>query len=127
MRGFRDLDIWKEAHALRLEIYKISSKFPPEEKYNLTSQIRRSSSSVADQIAEAHGRYYFADKSRVLYQGRGEAEEVRSQLSLALGLKYIKLTKFNELDGRYENLEMRMSKYIKSLKYNRDKYKKRPN
>lgn len=127
MRSFRDLDIWKEAHALRLEIYRISSKFPSEEKFNLTSQIRRSSCSVADQIAEAHGRYYFADKTRVLYQGRGEAEEVRSQLSLALDLKYIKIAKFDELDKRYENLEMRMSKYIKSLKFNRDEHKKRPN
>lgn len=116
MRGFRDLEIWKEAHALRLEIYRISAAFPKEEKYNLTGQIRSSSSSVADQIAEAHGRYYYADKARVLYQSRGEAEETRSQLSLSIDLKYIDDDAFESLDKRYENLEMRISKYISSLK-----------
>jgi four helix bundle protein len=116
MKSFRDLEIWKEAHALRLEVYKVSGTFPKEEKYNLTSQIRGSSSSVADQIAEAHGRYYYADKSRVLYQSRGEAVETRSQLSLALDLGYMKQEKFDHLDDRYNNLCMRINRYIRSLK-----------
>jgi four helix bundle protein len=116
MKSFRDLEIWKEAHYLRLEIYKISKEFPSDEKYNLTSQIRRSSSSVADQIAESHGRYFYADKVRVLYQARGESEEVRSQLSLALNLSYIKKEIFTQLDLRYENLNKRISRYISSLK-----------
>ena len=115
MRSFRDLDIWKEAHALRLEIYRISSSFPKEEKYNHTSQIRSSSSSVADLIAESHGRFHYADKVRVLYQARGEAEETRSQLSLASDLKYISKKTFDELDVRYNNLCMRINKYIMSL------------
>jgi four helix bundle protein len=67
MRGFRDLEIWQEAHALRIEIYEVSTDFPGEEKYNLISQIRSSSTSVADLIAEAHGRYHYADKAKVLY------------------------------------------------------------
>lgn len=116
MRSFRDLEIWQEAHALRLVIYKVSSKFPKEEKYNLTSQIRGSSSSVADQIAEAHGRYHYADKTRVLYQSRGEAEETRSQLSLAFDLGYLNGKVFNHLDSRYNNLCMRINRYISSLK-----------
>jgi len=116
MRSFRDLEIWKEAHALRLKIYKVSSSFPKEEKYNLSSQIRGSSSSVADQIAEAHGRYFYADKSRVLFQARGEAEETRSQLSLSFDLGYISKEDFEHLDNRYNNLCMRINKYISSLK-----------
>ena len=116
MRSFRDLEIWQEAHALRLEIYKISLNFPKEEKYNLTSQIRSSSSSVADQIAESHGRYYYADKSRVLFQTRGEAEEARSQLSLAFDLKYVSEEIFKNLDNRYNNLCMRINRYIDSLR-----------
>lgn len=116
MRSFRDLEIWKEAHDLRLEIYKLSSKFPKEEKFNLTSQIRRSSGSVADQIAESHGRYYYADKVRVLYQARGEAEEVRSQLSLAKDLGYLNEKVFDKLDERHNNSTMRINRYIYSLK-----------
>lgn len=116
MKSFRDLEIWKEAHSLRLEIYRISKEFPSEEKYNLTSQIRRSSSSVADQIAESHGRYFYADKVRVLYQARGESEETRSQLSLMSDLGYINKQAFNCLDNRYESLGKRISRYISSLK-----------
>ncbi len=116
MKSFRDLEIWQEAHNLRLEVYKISKGFPSEEKYNLTSQIRRSSSSVADQIAESHGRYFYADKVRVLYQARGESEETRSQLSLALDMGYIKKDSFSHLDDRYETLSKRISRYIASLK-----------
>src|SRR3989304_9477823 len=103
MKSFRDLEIWQEAHALRMEIYRLSASFPSVEKYNLTSQIRRSSSSVADQIAESHGRYFYADKVRVLYQSRGESEETRSQLSLAKDLNYIEKETFSHLDGRYES------------------------
>lgn len=73
-----------------MKIYKITSKFPPEEKYNLTSQLRSSANSVVALIAEAHGRYYYADKCRVLYQSRGECGETQSHLSVSLGLKIYK-------------------------------------
>ncbi len=86
-KGFYDLNIWKKGYALLMEIYKITAAFPKEEKYGLATQIRRSANSVIANIAEAHGRYYFADKARVLYTSRGECEETRNHLRVALGLK----------------------------------------
>lgn len=65
--SFRDLKIWQKAFELEMKIYDITSKFPPEEKYNLISQIRSSANGVTGGIAEAYGRYYFADKCRTLY------------------------------------------------------------
>lgn len=116
MRGFRDLRIWQEAHELSVEIYRLTQKFPREEKFDLTSQIRSSANSVAAQIAEAHGRYYYADKVRVLYQARGEAEETRSHLSLSIKLLYINKPEFEKYDIRYENLSIKINAYIISLK-----------
>lgn len=86
---FRELEIWRKGYELLMRIYKVTSKYPPEEKYNLTSQTQSSANGVIASIAEAHGRYYYADKVQVLYISRGECEETQSHLSVALGRKYI--------------------------------------
>lgn len=101
-----------------MEIYKITSKFPKEEKYGLSAQMRDSANSVIANIAEAHGRYYFADKVRILYTSRGECEETRSHLRIALGLEYINKKMFIYLDEEYEGLLKGISSYIKTLKKN---------
>tara|TARA_R110002072_G_scaffold289873_4_gene457237 strand:- start:143 stop:355 length:213 start_codon:yes stop_codon:yes gene_type:complete len=61
------LEVWKLAHQLTLEIYKISNKFPSSEMYGLTSQIRRSSSSVPTNIIEGQGRQYQKEFIQFLY------------------------------------------------------------
>ena len=115
-KGFYDLNIWKKGYALLMEIYKITATFPKEEKYGLTAQLRDSGNSVIANIAEAHGRYYFADKARVLYMSRGECQETRSHLRVALGLSYIDKTVFNHLDEEYEGLSKGINSYIRFLK-----------
>jgi len=117
---FKELNIWKKGYELLLIIYKITETFPKEEKYNLTSQIRSSASSIIAQIAESFGRYSFADKIRVLYQARGEEEETRNHLQVALGLGYIKKLTFENLDSEYRGLGAGINSYINSL----SKYKK---
>jgi four helix bundle protein len=101
-----------------MEIYKITATFPKEEKYGLTAQIRDSANSVIANIAEAHGRYYFADKARVLYTSRGECEETRSHLRVAFGLEYIDKKVFINLDMEYEGLSKGISSYIRSIRKN---------
>jgi four helix bundle protein len=114
--GFDSLNIWKKGFELLMEIYKITSTFPKEEKYGLSRQMRDSANSVISNIAEAHGRYYFADKTRVLYTSRGECEETRSHLRVSFGLKYIDKKVFDYLDAEYEGLSKGISSYIRSLK-----------
>ena len=84
-KAFYELRIWQKGYELLMEIYRITSTFPKKEQYGLTSQLRNSANSVIANIAEGHGRYYFADKVRVLYTARGEVEETRSHLRVALG------------------------------------------
>jgi len=115
-KAFYELKIWQKGYELLIEIYKVSSKFPTEEKYSLTSQLRNSATSVIANIAEAHGRYYYADKVRVLYTSRGEVEETRSHLRVACGLKYISEEIFVWLDKEYEGLSKGISTYIQTLK-----------
>jgi four helix bundle protein len=99
-----------------MEIYDLTETFPADEKYNLRSQLRNSGNSVISNIAEAHGRYYFADKVRVLYNSRGEVEETRSHLRVARGRKYIDSTTFQRIDESYETLIKEINSYIKSLR-----------
>ena len=116
--GFYELNIWKNGYELLMEIYKITATFPQEEKYGLTRQMRNSANSVIANIAEAHGRYYYADKVRVLYTSRGECEEIRSHLRVALGLKYINEKTFAYMEQEYQGLSKGISTYIRSLRKN---------
>ena len=56
MRDFKKYDIWQLSHSFTLEVYKITSDFPKEELYGLTSQIRRAALSVPNNISEGTGR-----------------------------------------------------------------------
>jgi four helix bundle protein len=69
MRDFRQLKVWEKAHKLTLEIYKITARFPREELYGLTSQVRRASASIPANIAEGFGRGGNAELARFLQIG----------------------------------------------------------
>jgi four helix bundle protein len=113
--SFRDLKIWQKGYELLMKVYEITSKYPIEEKYGLVIDTRKSANSVISNIAESHGRYFFKDQIRVLYVARGEIEEVRSHLSVALGREYLSKEDFNFLDKEYEGLGVGINFYIRDL------------
>lgn len=76
MRDFRQLRIWELSHALTLKIYQITKSFPKEELFALTSQMRRSSSSIPTNIAEGCGRGSNNDYARFLQIAVGSAYEL---------------------------------------------------
>jgi len=115
-KSFRDLKIWQKGYELLMKIYKTTSEYPPEEKYGLLTDTRRSANSIIANIAESHGRYFFADKIRVLYIARGEVEETRSHLSVALGQGYLSKEDFEFLDREYEGLGVGINFYIEDLR-----------
>lgn len=114
-KSFYDLNIYKKGFDLIMQIYKITSGYPKDERFGLVDQTRRAANSVIAIIAEAHGRYYYADKIRVLYQSRGEVEEVRSHLMVAHGLGSISNDLFGHLNDEYQDLGMSISAFIKYL------------
>lgn len=78
----------------------------------MASQINRSTNAVIANIAESHGRFHYADKVRVLYIVRGEAEETQSHLMVAESRKYITKGKSLELLNSYEKLKIKLNNYI---------------
>lgn len=106
---YRDLIAWQKAKALALEIYICTRRFPKDEMYGLTQQVRRAAISVPSNIAEGKGRHSHKDLVRFLYQARGSLLELETQLSIAHELGYLegpafkRLTELMEEEGRILN------------------------
>ena len=113
--SFETLNIWQKGYELLMRVYQVTAHYPIEERYGLVTDTRRSANSIIANIAEAHGRFYFADKIRVLYQARGEVEEIRSHLKVGYGLKFLTEEEFLSFDKEYEGLSVGISSYIKFL------------
>ena len=112
MRDYKKYDIWKLSHLLTLEVYKITERFPKEEIFGLTSQIRRASSSIGINIVEGCGRGSDEDFKRFLRNASGSAFEVEYILLLSKDLNYISEEKFIELTPKAEELKIKISKLI---------------
>jgi four helix bundle protein len=87
-KSFEDLLVWQRSHALALRVYKETARFPREEIYGLTAQMRRAAVSVPANIAEAFKRRRSPDKARVLNIAQGSLEELRYFVLLARDLSY---------------------------------------
>jgi len=94
---FTDLDAWQINHQVALAIYKISKKFPKDERFGLTNQLRRAAVSIATNIAEGWGRFHYKDRARFYYQARGSNTEVQSLLILAKDLGYLNEKELDEI------------------------------
>lgn len=88
-KNYIDLEVWKQARILSKEIYLASSQFPKDERFGLTSQIRRAAVSIPSNIAEGCGRNYPKDSIQFFYIARGSIYEVESQLYLYYDLDFI--------------------------------------
>src|SRR3989339_430932 len=101
----RDLEVYKLAFDTAMEIFRISKLFPAEEKYSLTDQIRRSSSSVCANLSEGwRKRKYKAVFIAKLLDSAQEASETQTWLEFALACGYINKQTFDKLDEKYEHI-----------------------
>jgi four helix bundle protein len=98
MRDFRQIKVWEKAHRLTLEIYKTTARFPREELYGLTSQLRRASASIPANIAEGFGRGGNVELARFLQIGMGSAYEVEYHALLAKDLGFITVDAYEHLE-----------------------------
>ena len=86
MRSFKELLVWQKAHRFALDVYGATRDFPSEERFGLTSQLRRSAASIASNIAEGCGRVGGRDLARFLSIAAGSASEAEYQLLLSCDL-----------------------------------------
>ncbi len=89
MQSFTDLEAWKIGMILTKEIYQLSKNFPHEERFGLTSQIRRASVGILANLAEGFGRNGSADKAYKYTIARGECFETRALLLLVIQLEFL--------------------------------------
>ena len=107
VKSFHDLVAWQQAMELVTEIYKVSQKFPKEEMFGLTSQIRRAAVSIPSNIAEGRGKSSAGEFQQFLYHARGSLAEVETQLMIAINLGYLtkqEVTHIMELIARVGRL-----------------------
>ena len=116
MRDFRDLKVWGKAHEFTLGIYKVTTTFPRDELYGLTSQLRRSSSSISANLAEGCGRSGEAELARFCQIAMGSACEVEYHLVLAHDLKFLNQSDYQRLDERITEIKRMLTGLIRKLK-----------
>ncbi len=104
MKTFQGLEVWKKAHRLVIEIYKVTNKFPSGEKFGLISQMRRASISVAANIVEGFKRRSNKDYRHFLNIAEGSLEELKYYLILSRDLSYIENEKFEKLTVNSEEV-----------------------
>lgn len=97
MQSFRSLKVWEKSHYLTLGVYKVTKNFPTEERYGLSSQMRRASASIAANIAEGCGRRGNPELIHFLHLASGSASELEYHLMLARDLEILGAAEYEEL------------------------------
>ena len=97
MQDFRQLRVWQKAHALVLDVYRTTQRFPREEAHGLTAQLRRAAVSIAANIAEGCGRAGDREFARFLRMALGSASELEYHCLLAHDLAFLTDGDFNRL------------------------------
>ena len=111
VESYRDLKLWRRAVEMTLAVYRVTTGFPKEEVFGLTSQVRRASVSVASNIAEGYGRGSKGEYKQFLAMARGSNLEVQTQLFIATELGYGNSGQLKTADG----LSTEVSKMLNSL------------
>ena len=114
--GLENLKIYSMAENLEIRLHKITKTFPADEKFRSVDQIRRSSASVANNIAEGYARYSFQEKIRYFYIAKGEAEETKRNILRCYKKEFLKNEIAEEIANDYTELLKAISGYIKFLR-----------
>lgn len=116
MRDFRELKVWHKAHALTLEVYRVTKLFPKEELYALTSQIRRAAVSIGANVAEGAGKTSRPDFGRFLQIALGSASELEYELLLSRDLGYLANPIYQQLSEQVIETKKMLTGFIQYLR-----------
>lgn len=116
MANFKDLLVWQKSIDLVTEVYKITSNFPSNEKYELVRQLRKSAISIPSNIAEGNSRRSAADYSQFIKIARGSAAELETQIIISKNLKFIDKEKHDALILKVIEISKMLNGLINYLK-----------
>ena len=115
MKSYRDLVVWQKSMQLVTQVYLKTKKFPKEELYGLTAQIRRSRISIPSNIAEGYGRNSSKDYLRFLQIASGSLYELQTQLEICHNLDYLPKQRFEEIYEQSREIERMLSSLIRKV------------
>jgi four helix bundle protein len=110
--SFRDLRVWRSAMEFVVQVYRVTRAFPADERFGLTSQLRRAAVSVPSNIAEGHGRATVGEWLQFLGHARGSVFEVETQLLVAYRLGYVDRSTHVALVGCIHGIGKGLTKLI---------------
>ena len=113
---YQKLLVWQKAYQFALSVYKMTERFPKEEKYGLTSQIRRASISVFANIAEGYERHYRKEYVQFLAMSKGSVGEIETYLMFARDLGYINMIEYEAQNILLQEISRLLRGLINSLR-----------
>ncbi len=116
MKNFKELKVWERSHRLTLAVYRATRSFPNDERYGLTSQLRRSSASIPANISEGCGRSGDPELARFLQIAMGSASETEYHLLLARDLEYLDTAEYKQLNQELVETKPMLNAFIQKLK-----------
>ncbi|MDX9990624.1 MAG: four helix bundle protein [Anaerolineales bacterium] len=117
VQGLQRLEVWRRAKDFAIKVYRDALPLlPPEEKWGLNQQLRRSSTSIPANIAEGYGRFYYQDNVRFCYNARDSLEETLSHLVFCHQVGYISETIYQPFEQEGEGIGKMLNGYIAYLK-----------
>ncbi len=116
LHSYKELRVWQRSYALCAGVYRLTNRFPGEERFGLTSQIRRAAVSVPSNIAEGYSRDTTRDYIRFLWMARGSLAELETQLMLAAELRFAGDQASVEMLAEVNEIQRLLNALIRSLK-----------
>lgn len=115
-QSFTELEVWKKARQLKIDIEMLIKTFPAEEKFRLCDQLIRALRSINANISEGHGRFTYKDQIRFCIQARGSLSETLNHLIDAFDCKYISAEILQQYKIKIEEVERLLNGYITYLR-----------
>jgi four helix bundle protein len=115
INSYKDLRVWQVAIDLAVECYQLTQRFPKEEVYGLTAQIRRAATSIAANIAEGHGREVTGSFIQFLRISQGSLKELETHMLISHRIGLIDEGEFRQMAGRCDEIGRMIRALIRSL------------
>ncbi len=115
-KGYKKLKVWEKAHKFAIEIYRLSNKFPKEELYGLTSQIRRSAFSTPLNIVEGHASFSKKEFLSFLNIANRSLVETEYLLEIVRELNFISDTEYQRLEKMRTEIGIMLNAFTKSIR-----------
>lgn len=118
MQDFRNLKVWEKAHALTLSVYRSTRGLPSDERFGLTSQLRRACSSIPANLAEGCARFSDVDFARFVNNAAGSASETDYHLLLSKDLDYVEAADYQALFEQVNEVKRMLNSFERTLRGN---------